>query len=145
MIDLYFTDLATHIEEAANYEDIFSALDQANLHKIANRLRYLHEITQDDDPDDPAMEFMSLKELALFFIDRGHSLPYPQIGISPNGFLQAEWHSRKASAVLKFLPDGSTRFAGTMGSQSNRKTVQDSGTKDHALQSIHSFIDHCSC
>ncbi len=61
------TDLGTPIEEVTDYEDIFPALDQVNLHKIANRLRYLHEITQDDDPDDPAMEFMSLKELAPFY------------------------------------------------------------------------------
>lgn len=41
------------------------------------------------------MNFLSLKELALFFTSDGNALPYPQIGISPNGSLQAEWRSKR--------------------------------------------------
>ncbi len=136
------TYLATQINGVARHEDIFDILDLANHQKIVERLRYLHEITRDDDPEDPAMKFLSLRELALFFTGDGNSLPYPQIGISPDGSLQAEWRSRKASAVMKFLTDGNTRFAGTMGNQDDRQTIQGSGTKNHALQSILRFIDH---
>lgn len=139
------TYLATQISGVTRHEDIFDLLDLANHQKIAERLRYLHEIIQDDDPEDPAMKLLSLRELALFFTGDGNSLPYPQIGISPNGSLQAEWRSRKASAVMKFLTDGNTRFAGTTGNQDGRQTIQGSGTKKHALQSILPFInDSCS-
>lgn len=139
------TCLATQINGVTRHEEIFDLLDLANHQKIAERLRYLHEITQDDDPEDPAMKLLSLRELALFFTGDGNSLPYPQIGISPNGSLQAEWRSRKASAVMKFLIDGNTRFSGTMGNQDGRQTIQGSGTKKHALQSILPFInDSCS-
>lgn len=138
------TYLATQINSVTRHEDIFDLLDLANHQKITERLRYLHEITQDDDPEDPAMKLLSLRELALFFTGDGNSLPYPQIGISPNGSLQAEWRSRKASAVMKFLTDGNTRFAGTTGNQDGRQTIQGSGTKKHALQSILPFInDSC--
>lgn len=136
------TDPADQIKRVTHHEDIFDLLDLAKQHQIANRLRYLHEITQDDGPDDPAMKFMSLREFALFFVGDGNWLPYPQVGISPNGSLQAEWRSRKASAVMKFLSDGNTRFAGTMTNQGSRKTIQGSGPKRHALQSILPFINH---
>ena len=138
------TDLITQISRAVRHENVFDLLDRTNHQKIAERLRYLHEITQDDDPEDPAMKFLSLKELALFFAGDGNSLPYPQIGISPNGSLQAEWRSKKGSAVMMFLTDGNTRFAGTMSKQDGRQTIQGSGTKKHALQSILPFINDCS-
>lgn len=136
------TDPVDQIKSVVHHEDIFDLLELANKHRIANRLRYLHEITQDDDPDDPAMKFMSLREFALFFVGDGNWLPYPQVGISPNGSLQAEWRARKASAVMKFLSDGNARFAGTMTNQGSRKTIQGSGPKRHALQSILPFINH---
>ena len=138
------TDLITQISRTVRHEDVFDLLDRTNHQKIAERLRYLHKITQDDDPEDPAMKFLSLKELALFFAGDGNSLPYPQIGISPNGSLQAEWRSKKGSAVMMFLTDGNTRFAGTMSKQDGRQTIQGSGTKKHALQSILPFINDCS-
>jgi len=65
------TYLATQIYEAMDHKSIFDILDHNNLHKITTRLRYLHEITPDDDPEDHAMEFKSLKELATFFIGDG--------------------------------------------------------------------------
>ncbi|MCY4000262.1 MAG: hypothetical protein OXF84_05580 [Bacteroidetes bacterium] len=134
-------DLTTQIKVATNHEDIFDILDIANQEKIAKRLRYLHEITNDDDPEDPPMEFLSLMELSLFFITNGKSLPYPQIGISPHGLLQSEWRSKKGIVVLKFLTDGKTRFAGSLMMEDHRQTIQGSGTKKYALTSIAPFID----
>ena len=136
------TDPSPQIKNATHHQEIFDILDFVGYQKITDRLKYLHEITQDDDPEDPAMIFLSLRELALFFVGDGNSLPYPQIGISPNGLLQAEWRSKKASAVMKFLTDGNTRFAGTTDNQGGRQTIQGSGTKKHALKSILPFIDY---
>jgi len=81
------------IQNAHEKEEIFDIFEAMAFRKIANRLRYLHEITIDCNPDDPAMQFASLIEMALFFSRFGKILPYPQIGICPDGTLQIEWNS----------------------------------------------------
>lgn len=136
-------DLIAQISDAINYEEIFSILNLVGHRGIAERLKYLHAITLDQDPEDPAMDFQSLRELALFFVRDDVLLPDPEIGISPDGFLQVEWSSNKASALMKFLPDGSVRFAGIsspLGSNGKRQTIQGSGSTEFALQSAIPFI-----
>ncbi len=131
-----------HINDATRHDEIFDTLDGMGYQKIASRLRYLYEVTQDKNPDDPVMEFMSLRELALFFISDNISLPHPQIGIDPDGFLQAEWYSHKGSALMAFLPDGSIQFAATLAKNKENKVqnIQGTGAKDFALYAIQSFI-----
>ena len=102
------------IQNAIDKQEIFEIIEMMEFSKIADRLRYLHKITIDDDPDDPAMHFDSLKEMALFFSLYGKILPYPQIGICPDGTVQIEWHSTPASAVVNFMLDGSVEFAGIL-------------------------------
>ena len=136
-------DPTTQIDDAIHHEEIFSVLDLVGYRGIAARLRYLHEMTQDRDPEDPAMDSQSLREMALFFVRDDISLPDPEIGICPDGFLQVEWSSNKASALMKFLPDGSVRFAGIsppLGSNEKPQTIQSSGSKELALQSAIPFI-----
>lgn len=136
-------DLIAQISSAINYEEVFSILDLVGHRGISERLRDLHAITLDQDPEDPAMDFQSLRELALFFVRDDILLPDPEIGISPDGFLQVEWSSSKASALIKFLPDGSVRFAGIslpLGSNEKRQAIQGSGSKELALQSSTPFI-----
>lgn len=134
-------DLSTQINDATHHEGIFNILDLTEHQKIAKRLRYLHKITQNDDPEDPAMELISLRELALFFASDDVSLPDPEIGISPDGLLQAEWHFDKASALMKFLLDGNIRFAARMDDQDGLQTIQGTRVKDIALQAIWPFIN----
>ena len=136
-------DLIAQISSAINYEEVFSILDLVGHRGISERLRDLYAITLDQDPEDPAMDFQSLRELALFFVRDDILLPDPEIGISPDGFLQVEWSSSKASALIKFLPDGSVRFAGIsspLGSNEKRQAIQGSGSKELALQSATPFI-----
>lgn len=130
------TNLTVQISRATSHENIFDLLDLTGREKIASRLRYLHEITKDNDPEDPAMKFISLRELARFFISEGDSLPTPEIGISPSGLLQAEWHLSKASALMKFLPDGNVRFAATSG----RRPIQGEDSKEVALEIVRPYI-----
>ncbi len=135
-------DLITQINDANNHEEIFKVLDLAEHQKIAQRLRYLHEITQDDDPEDPAMEFISLRKLALFFASDDVSLPEPEIGISPDGFLQAEWYPSNAVALMEFLPDDNIVFAATLtiDGQNRSHDVHGTGGKELALRTIRPFI-----
>ncbi|MCY3626017.1 MAG: hypothetical protein OXG88_00025 [Gammaproteobacteria bacterium] len=141
------TDPETQIKNASHHEEIFDVLDFVGHRKIADRLKYLHEITPDDDPEDPPMEFQSLKECALFFLDNDFTIPYPQIGICPSGLLHVEWRSRsrKVSSSMRFLLDGNARFVGTMAVQGNlRQTIQGAGAKNYALQSILPYIKHAT-
>ncbi len=61
--------IGTHnIHLKNSHEEIFAPLHGMGYQKIASRLRYLHKVTQNENPEDPAMEFMSLRELALFLM-----------------------------------------------------------------------------
>ncbi len=141
------TDPATQIKNASHHEEIFNVLGFVGHRKIVARLKYLHEITPDDDPEDPPMKFQSLKECALFFLDNDVTLPCPQIGICSSGLLHVEWRSRsrKVSSSMRFLLDGNARFVGTMAVKDNlRQTIQGTGAKKYALQSILPYIKHAT-
>ncbi len=143
------TDATSQINNATHHQEIFDILDFAGHQKIAKRLKYLHEADQEDDPDDPDdpdMEFMSLRKLALFFTDDDVSLPVPKIGISHDGFLQAEWYSGDAAALMNFMPDGNIVFAATstIDGQNRPQDIHGTGGKEFALQAIRPFINGSS-
>ncbi len=136
-------DFVAQISDAKHHEKIFEILDVVEFWEISSRLRYLHEITQDFDPEDPPMELESLRQFALFCISNGNSLPKFQIGISPNGgFLQIKWSSNRAADLMKFLPDGNIRYAGIskIDNKSRSQNIQGSGSRDLALRAIQPFI-----
>lgn len=134
------TDPSSQIGNATYHEEIFDVLDIAGHQKIAKRLKYLHEVAQDDDLD---MELVSLRKLALFFTDDDVSLPDPRIGISHDGFLQAEWYSSDAAALMNFMPDGNIIFAATstVDGQNRSQNIHGTGGKELALQAIRPFIN----
>lgn len=135
------TNRIAQIRDATCHEDVFNILDGLTwCSKIVARLRYLHEITPDNDPEDPPMRLSSLRELAQFFASDNISIPYPGIGICPNGLLQAEWHLSKGSALMKFLPDGKVTFAATRGRKSGVRPIQGEDTKENALKGILPYI-----
>ncbi len=132
------------IENAVCHEDVFCILDEFGYNKITKRLRYLHEITQPYDPDDPPMDLLSLKKFGSFFIIFSASLPPPLIGICPNTCLQAEWHSKMMSAVMKFLPDGRIRYAALIDSQDHSQSTQATDSREIALQEILPYFHYYS-
>ncbi len=135
-------DFAAQLRNATAREEIFMILDQSDHKEIVKRLRYLHDITPHNDPDDPDMELDSLRELALFLTADGASIPHPEIGITPEGTLQLEWYLGHTSALMDFLPDGNVQFAGISNAESDHaeQSVQNIGSKQLALQSILPFI-----
>jgi hypothetical protein len=130
------------LRNATARENIFGILDQTGHKEIAERLRYLHDVTPDNDPEDPDMELDSLRELALFLIRDDVSLPLPEIGITADGTLQLEWYLSHASALMNFLPDGNIQFAGisTMENNDEEQSIHGTGSKKFALKSILPFI-----
>lgn len=137
------TDPIARIRSATVHEEIINALNVAGYRKIANRLTYLYNIIQDsDDPDDPIMSFMSLQNLALFFARDDVLLPDPDIGVDPEGLLQAEWHLSNVAALMNFLPDGKIVYAATstVNGQGESEDNQGRGPADRALQVVRSFL-----
>ena len=140
--------LVDRIIDATQQTEIIDVLSLLGLRAIADRLKYLHELTADDDPDEPTMALASLRELALFFVSEPQldlpELDHPEIGIGPDGFLQAEWVPLGGAFVaMKFLPTGSIQFAAistqTAG-DGQRPPVHGTESKDRALDAVRAFI-----
>jgi len=137
--DRFNSDVGSLIGSANSRENMFDILEESGYRRITQRLRYLHEITSSYDP---LMDLTSLKNLGSFFINLGTTLPCPSIGICPNTLLQAEWHSKFMSAVMKFLKDGNIRYATFIEYQDNSTSTQGTDTRENALEEIMPYIKH---
>ena len=134
--------LIDSILSARSHEQILAALPPLGLGSIAKRLTYLHEITGDEDPDEPPMAFSSLQQCALFFAsESGHA--DADLGISPDGLLQALWRPEgRGVLAIRFLPSGFLQFAGVSESSTpaERRRVHGTLPKDQALQAVRPFL-----
>ncbi len=132
---------AARIVAASKPAEIVAVLRLAQLHRLADRVEYLHRLVK-DDPDEPAIEFASLKELALFLVSE-RRFGEPEIGVSPDGFLQAEWPVKNGGVlVMNFLPDGLVQFAAVAESvigDDRRRRVNGTLPKDEALSTVRPF------
>ena len=84
----------------------------------------------------------SLRELALFFVSE-QQCGEPEIGVSPNGILQAEWRvSDGGILAMKFLPDGLIQFAAISRPTGGQQPLRVHGTlpKDPTLDAVRAFI-----
>ena len=107
---------------------------------LADRIRELHKMTV-EEPDEPAIVLASLRELAIFFL--GHKeLSDPDVGVRPDGLLQAEWASDAGDVlVMAFTASGTIRYAATpavVGEGSLRR-VNGELSPDEALNAVRSF------
>ena len=98
------------VAEVRKHKEIISELRLIGLDSAADRLSYLESLA-DDDPDEPPILLESLQHLALFLTSERH-LGNPQIGVSPDGLLGAQWGAGNDAVVaMEFLTDGLIRFA----------------------------------
>lgn len=134
--------LIDYIIGATQHEEIFDVLPRLGFRRIAERLKYLHKTTSDDDPEDPSMTLSSLRQLALFFASDRPSIGDPEIGISPDGCLQAEWLMSMGGLAMKFLSTELIQFAAISKSivDGNRLSVYGTLPKYQALQALRPFI-----
>lgn len=133
--------LVGRIAAATRHQEITDVLPLMGLRAIADRLEYLHQISG-DDPDEPSMVLASLRQLALFFVSEPPR-DEPEIGISPDGHLQAEWRVGDGGFLaMKFLSDGLIQFAAISGPASGQRPFRVSGTmpKDGALDAVRAFL-----
>jgi len=137
-------DWSTKFEESTSHEQIFDILDIAGNNKIVSRLRHLHATAQDDDPDDPEMSILSLRNYSKFLVRYDISLPEPSIVIiNRHGFLKSEWYSSHEAAILIFKPNGTIVFAATSSDTERDDESQDihgTGSPELAIQAILPFI-----
>lgn len=133
--------LVDRIVAATKHREIIDVLPLMGLRAIADRIEYLLEISS-DDPDEPSIALASLRQLALFFVSEPPR-DEPEIGISPDGHLQAEWRVGDSGFLaMKFLSGGLIQFAAISGPASGQQPFRVSGTmpKDGALDTVRAFI-----
>ena len=135
------TSLVNRIIAAKQHNEIIEVLPLLELRTIATRLNYLLECCQ-EDPDEPTIALASLRELALFFASEPQS-EEPEIGLSPDGHLLAEWRvGDRGVLAMKFLRDGLIQFAAISRPTDGRLQFRVNGTlpKDGALDTVRAFI-----
>ena len=133
--------LIDRIISATHHHEVIAVLPLLGLRALAGRLRYLHEITSGEDPDEPPMALDSLRELALFFVSEPQRQD-PEVGISPDGLLLVEWRVRyRGTLAMKFLPAGLIQFAAISRPTGGQQALSVHGTlpKDEALRAVQAF------
>ena len=139
----------TRLRAAFDAEPIDAVLRDHDLVQAADRLRYLRQLAT-DDPEEPALQVDSLRELARFLLSE-RWMPSAQIGVSPDGLAHAEWRipgdagDKESNGILamEFLGSGFVRFAAVSprstqeGSQ--RKRVSGTLPKAEAVRAVQPF------
>ena len=91
--------------------EIIDLLRKPGRGSVADRLAYLEGL-HDDDPDEPLIEFESIRTLASFFLSE-LQMPDPEIGLSPRGLKVGQWRILPDGVLtVEFLPCDRIRFAG---------------------------------
>ncbi len=130
------------IGAALRHDEIIDALMALGPRSIAKRLRYLHDLAEDDD-EEPAMVLASLRKLALFLASE-ECLVAPEIGLSPDGLLQVQWGLEGGGlSAMKFLPDDLIQFAAVSGrapGEGRHRRVHGLLPKDEALAAVRRFL-----
>ena len=133
---------AARVLAAMQPQEVIASLSLGGRQTIADRIRELHEMARDGAPDETPIKLASLRELALFFMN-GHQLADPEIGLSPDGLLQAEWMSAEGGVLaMKFLSDGIIQFAAVSAAEGARRRLRVHGVlpKDRVLEAVRAFI-----
>ncbi len=101
---------ASDVATAADGEEVIATLRSSGCSSVADRLDYLRTLVA-EDPEETPIAVESLRRLALFIMDQ-RRLPDPEIGVSPEGFAQAEWRvGDDGLLAMEFLPADVIRFA----------------------------------
>ena len=97
------------INSATKHDDIISGVNMLGCDSIADRLVYLYGLPV-DGPDEKPIVFGSLQTFALFVVEYTEIL-HPQISISPDGFVNAQWDIAGGNIIaMEFLPSNDIRF-----------------------------------
>ena len=127
--------------DLASCGTIIASLRRAGLGMAADRLDYLQSLVE-DDPNEPSIALESLRQMALFLMSE-RQLGDPQIGVSPDGLMGAQWRTDNDDIVaMEFLADGLIRFAAISGLTAGdleRQRVSGILGKCETLQAVRPF------
>ena len=130
------------VVEVRKHKEIIAELRLVGLDSVADRLSYLESLA-DEDPDEPSILLESLQYLALFLTSERH-LGNPQIGVSPDGLLGAQWRAENDDVVaMEFLTDSLIRFAAISAPTKcviERQRVSGVLGKRETLQAVEPFM-----
>ena len=126
----------------ANTKEIIAELRLVGLDSAADRLSYLESLAG-DDPDEPSILLESLRHLAHFLVS-ARRLGNPQIGVSPDGLVGAQWRAENDAVVaMEFLTNGLIRFAAISAPAKcdvERQRVSGVLGKRETLQAVQPFM-----
>ena len=88
-------------------EEVIGVLDEQNFVDIANRLKYLYDVAEEDEED---IKLDSLRGFATFVIKNRH-IHLPQIAVTYDGLIQAVWkRQQQGTLVMDFQESGDIAF-----------------------------------
>ena len=121
-------------------EEVLNELTTRGLVDIAERLRYLYEVTEEDEED---IKLDSLRGFAIFMI-KNPSMHLPQITITDDGLIQTVWKSHgRGTLVMDFQESGDVEFTllyGRWDQESKRRKLSGELHPDQAIIHVGHFI-----
>lgn len=130
-----------YLDMASTAREIIDLLLELGRSSVANRLAYLEGL-HDDDPDEPPIEFESLRTLASFMLSEGQ-FPDPEIGLTPRGLAVGQWRTLPDGILaMEFLPNDWIRFAGiscAVQPFSQRRRISGELEKHKAIDAVRDF------
>ncbi len=125
-------------------KDVVVMMDQNNMDpRITRRITYLDGLAA-GDPDEPAVNLESLQKFAAFIITRRH-LPYPRIGLTSDGFIEAVWDTSDGDMLtMDFTPVGDVRFVVLLATSESKPRQRSLGgllPPDDMMSAIRPFVD----
>lgn len=120
--------LYRNIDAIAHMDDkeVINELKERGLAGVAKRLKYLYDITEEDEED---IKLDSLRGFATLVI-KNCDMHMPQITVTDDGLIQAVWkHPRQGTLVMDFQESGDVEFTLLYGRW-------DQGTKRRKLNGV---------
>ena len=119
---------------------VIGVLNKWGLVDIANRLKYLYDVTEDDEED---IKLNSLRGFAAFIIKNQYTHP-PQITVTDDGLIQAVWkHQQQGTLVMDFQESGDIAFTllyGRWDQGTKRRKLIGDLSPDQAIWHVKHFI-----
>ena len=125
-------------------KDVVAVMEQDNVDpRITKRITYLDGLAADDS-DEPSISLESLQKFAVFVVTRRH-LPYPLIGLTSDGFIEAVWDTSDGDMLtVDFLPAGDVRFVVLLATSESAPRQRSLGgllPPAHLMNAIRPFVD----
>ena len=130
-----------YLETVTTCRQITDLLRIFGRHGAADRIDYL-ETLSDEDPDEPILDFESLRTLASFVLSERH-VPEPEIGLTPRGFAVGQWRiPPDGILVMEFHPHAWIRYVG-IGCKPHgtepRQRISRTQQKHKAIRAVQEF------